>query len=430
MTALHCAADKGALDCLELLIERSSDVNAKSFDSGWTPLMFAARKAHIKCVWCLIAHGANVNVKSSFLDQTPLTCAVKSGNTECVQFLIDRGADLHTNDNNNGITVLMEAAFAGRVDCVELLIKNGCDIHATSKEGMTALMFACLTDSVGCARALILSGVDVNVTNRFTGETPLLYAILHRAKGCTDLLLEHAANVNARSSVHALTLMGHNNKCIQLLRALTGVTSPAFVDDEPPLSCLFHNVIQGASNTTVLMFATIQCDEDVVKKLLRKGAHIDAKNDSGITALMLSCFHDGGSCITEVLLDNQADPNITDDQGESALHKAACKNLEETSLLLIEFGGDVNYSNAIGQTPRHIAVRNGHFNLATMFENYRTDQTNMYRQTSIDPRQKLQMSDKEKKATIFVQMLTEKLQKDSHMLHKFIGTMKAYSQRR
>jgi ankyrin repeat protein len=55
-----------------------------------------------------------------------------------------------------------------------------------------------------------------------------------------------------------------------------------------------------------------------------------------------------------------ADVNCRDDEGETALHKAAYINNTTVSKYLIQMGGDLDAQDEEGDTPLHIAADNNH----------------------------------------------------------------------
>src|SRR5437762_2253717 len=59
---LHCAAEEGSKEMMELLLAYKADVNAED-DEGGTPLHWAADGGHKEIVELLLAHGADVNAQ-------------------------------------------------------------------------------------------------------------------------------------------------------------------------------------------------------------------------------------------------------------------------------------------------------------------------------------------------------------------------------
>jgi len=76
-TALHYAADVGALEIVTLLLSRGGRVEARS-PNGTTPLMMAARNNHSKVVRLLLSQGADPHQKND-LGMTAADFARKAG---------------------------------------------------------------------------------------------------------------------------------------------------------------------------------------------------------------------------------------------------------------------------------------------------------------------------------------------------------------
>ncbi|CAD6587468.1 MAG: hypothetical protein ASARMPREDX12_002854 [Alectoria sarmentosa] len=68
---LHSAAWKGSVECIEILLARGVDIDARN-DLGRTPLHFAAEEGHVDAVEVLLKHGARVDVKEEESQMTPL----------------------------------------------------------------------------------------------------------------------------------------------------------------------------------------------------------------------------------------------------------------------------------------------------------------------------------------------------------------------
>ena len=112
---------------------------------GRTPLFCAALKGHLYIVKMLIRKGANVNFKDS-QNTTVLHSAANSGNVEVCEHLIKNGADIEAKDFMNRTP--LHCAVDG--DCarenefqsfktVECLLKNGAKVNVESLNHGTPL---------------------------------------------------------------------------------------------------------------------------------------------------------------------------------------------------------------------------------------------------------------------------------------------------
>ncbi|KAH0615698.1 hypothetical protein JD844_026018 [Phrynosoma platyrhinos] len=100
-SALHTAALRGRLDCIQMLVDRyGANVNLASV-TGWRPIHLVLSKENgamaLECLKYLISKGAKVNVKNQS-GITPLHKAANIGNEKCARVLIEAGADVHAKD--------------------------------------------------------------------------------------------------------------------------------------------------------------------------------------------------------------------------------------------------------------------------------------------------------------------------------------------
>ena len=91
-------------------------------------------------------------------------------------------------------------------------------------------------------------------------------------------------------------------------------------------------------------------DIQTVKDLLAKGAYVNAKDDTGKTALLwVAPAHDNPEMV-KVLIAKGADVNAKDNDGETALMIAASQSNPGILTELIEAGADINAQNNSGRT--------------------------------------------------------------------------------
>jgi hypothetical protein len=130
-------------------------------------------------------------------------------------------------------------------------------------------------------------------------------------------------------------------------------------------------------------------DTDRVRKLLRKGANVNARNEYGWTPLHWAALY-GHADVVRLLLEHGAEVNARDENGQTPLHEAASwgvvrllphhgadvntrdkggrtPGLADVARLLLDHGADVNARDKDGQTPLHVAAA------AKVFESFAAD---------------------------------------------------------
>jgi hypothetical protein len=119
--------------------------------------------------------------------------------------------------------------------------------------------------------------------------------------------------------------------------------------------------IEPSSQEKALIFAIEigldQHNKDLSKVLdiVKKTGNVDAKNDHGLTALMVATsnnFHK----VVDALLYAKADPNLVDGNKLTALHRAATLRDPYITKLLIDHGANINAKDKTGLTPLHKAI--------------------------------------------------------------------------
>jgi ankyrin repeat protein len=163
-------------------------------------------------------------------------------------------ANIHHKDRF-GRTSLYEAAENGTLQQVEFLIRKGADINAVSSWG-TPLNVAVKTGRKDIVEALISSGADVNLGA--ASCTPLYSAAVKGDKAMVELLLAHGAEVN-------VGLVEENLHQREIARILMRT--------------------KGRGGKTPLHLAVEHGKVGKVERLLRNGAPITEKDDTGRTPL-------------------------------------------------------------------------------------------------------------------------------------------------
>jgi formylglycine-generating enzyme required for sulfatase activity len=170
-SALTIAAWNGDTKILASILKTSPDVD--SVDRGhWTALGCAASKGNIDAIRMLLAAGADPNKPTSDQGSTPLTKAAIEGQLAAVKALLKAGANADPR-NATGCSPLFLAAGNGHADVMRVLVKAGAEINAQNEHGTTPLMYAASQGQAASTKALLDAGADPNF------ETKAGTAMLH-----------------------------------------------------------------------------------------------------------------------------------------------------------------------------------------------------------------------------------------------------------
>ena len=250
---------------------------------------------------------------------TPLMHAAAIGSPEALQLLLKAGADINAR-NGLGVTALIFGAMDPAK--VKLLVDAGADVKAVSKLGRTALQIAAATPgSVESVRLLLAKGAEVNAADA-RGSTALTGAARAGETASMRLLLERKADVNAGDFL-GLTALGWAAGRADLPAVELLLANGADVNATYSRELKVRHGLVAVSQVTPLMTAPLSSPE-VVRRLLRAGAKVNARDVRGMTPLMLAVATDEPNPeIIRMLLAAGADPEIKSGFSETARDWAA-----------------------------------------------------------------------------------------------------------
>jgi ankyrin repeat protein len=392
MTALHWAVLHDEVDLVKRLITAGAQTNAAN-RYGITPLLLACTNGNTAIVNELLAAGADPNSTRPG-GATALMIAARTGRRGPVQALLARGADINARERNQQ-TALMWAAAEGNVEVVDVLIENGADFRTPLASGLTPLFFAVREGRGEVVSRLIQAGADINeILKPQPGEhaddkqstTALILAVENGHFELATALLDAGADPNAHpagyTALHAITwvrkpIRGDGNpspigsgnlSSLDFVRRL--------VSHGADVNARLENGVKGrgrftTTGSTPFLLAARASDVSLMRLLLKMEANPETPNADNCTPLLaaagVGALENGEeSAGTEeeaietvrVLLDQGADLNTVDNNGETAMHGAAYQNRPKLVQLLDERGADIgvwNRKNNAGWTPLMIA---------------------------------------------------------------------------
>ena len=359
-TALHWAAHWGDLDTANLLIRAGARVNAAN-DYAVTPLGLACANANTGMVEAFLKAGANPNAALA-TGETVLMTAARTGRIEIVQALLAAGATLDTRERVRGQTSLMWATAEGHTEIVRALIARGADVHARSAAGFTPLLFAARAGDVDTTRVLLGAGADIDAAAP-NGPTALLIAAIRGHTEYGVFLLDRGANPNLGPGFTPLHWAAG-----EWPTELTGGTA---------------GIIPGDTEWSPLGGLRGRAKLEFVKALLAHGADPNAeavtnprytavrgRGTANVGTPFYIAAKAGDAGVMRLLLASGADPHVATaldttalmaaaGVGASSEHRVAESDAFQAAKLALELGGEVNASNAAGETALHGAAYTG-----------------------------------------------------------------------
>jgi ankyrin repeat protein len=405
-TALHWAVHWEDAELVTLLLGAKANVNLAN-DLGVTPLVMAATNGNGPLIEQLLAAGADPNA-SLESGETALMLASRAGSVAGVKALLARGAKIDTREGTRGQTALMWAIVSRHPEVTRVLLEHGADITLRSATrtlvfnmggsrsagsaaadtpleevplgGSTPMLFAARSGDVASARMLIAQGANVNDTTA-DGNTALIIAV-HSGHGTlAALLLEHGADVKAAplgyTALHAAVLRGtlrdrgvkndDPGAGLPLVKALLarGADPNARVQKGTPLRRWSHDfaLLERWVGATPLWLAARFLEIDMLRVLAEAGADVHLAAKDGTTPVMAAAGTGYSRASgTEAFIKDRRDFSSYNSEPFAVATRIPAEEerlVVQALQVLVQLGGDVNRTNAAGDTAVHAAAALG-----------------------------------------------------------------------
>ncbi|KUI70689.1 Serine/threonine-protein phosphatase 6 regulatory ankyrin repeat subunit B [Cytospora mali] len=344
---LHSAVRRGNHETLAQLAD-TDQANINVPDKyKFTPMHMACQLGWTQCVAILLQHHASVSNDSRAME-TPIGLAIENGHIEVVHALLQHDRSLVEHCGKP----LVQAARRGSSEMVKFLCEFGVHMSYTDLLGQTALHKACISGRADLVDYLLDKGA-IHVDHKDNSQRTGLYFAAERGfLDVVDCLLRHGADENSLDRREQTVLFkpagnGHIKVVDRLLRAGTDATR-LDLWKRPPLQ-----------------FAAMKGHVEIVRMLLEKtNTKQNLPGHMGRTVLHHAAeyLREGQEDVIDLLFQHGAQPDVRDEDGDTALHTAVRREGTEPrpaqTLLdrLMQHGVPIDVRNKFGNTALYYAV--------------------------------------------------------------------------
>eukprot|EP00474_Spongospora_subterranea_P006480 CRZ06938.1 hypothetical protein [Spongospora subterranea] len=251
--------------------------------------------------------------RSLTLRTTTINMALLYSRENVAIIIIDRGANLLLTDQYGNTPLHIAAGQGLNIAVIKLLKKirmtNPQALDLQNKAGKTPLHFAADYEWEDVIKTLLVGGANPNIADSF-GNTPLHLAIQRNLSG--QIIIDIIEAMKAK----AVDDLGHNE-----------MTNPS-----------------GCSSGTMVHDGL---DPNAIGEAISEVMNL--RNNLGCTAFWMAVRHQRCD-IANILFKNGADPNKSDDCGDSPFHTSLPTDMTDEMIILMIENIDVNHVNRDGST--------------------------------------------------------------------------------
>ena len=273
-TPLLAAVMRRNVEVFGALLEGGADPNI-SLPDGLTPLEHAAKAGLEGMVRTLIERGAATEPRAVRLLASGwpmLHCAAAGGNLNIVRLLLENGADVFARDESGRNALDIALSYGARNAWVAIYLRERMD----NAQPSSGLQDAAADGLVERVMELLDRGTPVDAREPVRQRTALHMAVLREQFKVARLLIERAADVNARDALgHVCLTLWRDSGSVRYLKLLLDAgADPNIVGPDGLTPFLWH--VRERSGLKVLRI------------LLDGGADVHARTPEGGNALELA----------------------------------------------------------------------------------------------------------------------------------------------
>ena len=319
--------------------------------NNFTPLLNATHMGYFDTVLFLLNAKANVNHRTGYPEHSAVFVAAMQGNSRILGELIRANAELDDR-NSYHMRALDIAAQHGHTNTVKMLLEAKAHVNAESVKVKSSIHYAARAGQIQCMQLMCAAKANVDSRDDSRGDACTPLHMMAADQACTlnvvQFLLGMKANPNATnsSSLCPITIATINGAAIEVVDAILGAKANV-------------NMRDIWKKWSPLHFAVEYSRPDVIQRLIKAGAKIDAKTDNLETALHMACKQDCWESV-DILVKAGASLNARAKLNSTPLHHAAQANHKLVLEKLLAAKAEVDARRDFHWTPLHCAVYQGH----------------------------------------------------------------------
>jgi ankyrin repeat protein len=247
-----------------------------------------------------------------------IACSQEEINIPLITFLLKKAPHLINAQNSNFKTPFHYAAYCNHKDLIELMLEYGAKPNSKMNNGVTPFHYVCMSGDKELVKLLLQKRANPNVQDN-KGRTPLHYVCELDPQ---QYVFKKGIFVTCEKEILEIILL--------LLRYGADLELKDDNGHTPLYWACFHQHLSIARllfkcgallvDNSSLEWVCYKGNSQMAQLLLQEKANFDIRNNDGETLLHIASGNNPE--LVEVLLDKGVDPTIVDLQGNSPLHKA------------------------------------------------------------------------------------------------------------